>query len=262
MNTPAHVKSASRTLRLFQAFAEAGRPLSLSELARALDIPRSSCLALLRTIASKGFLCQVGPNAYYPTRMLHDMARSIASHDPILERVIPVMTALRDRTKETVILGKRQEDQVIYLAVVESEQTIRYSARPGDFKPLHSTASGKVLLAAMSDGERRRLLDRLRLTSVTPRTITNVSALEEELRAGVVRGWQYAEGENVPDVIVLAAPVERNGEVYALVVTGPIHRMKREVGRHAKALLEACRRLDRDRSGPGATSRPQGEMAS
>ena len=84
------------------------------------------------------------------------------------------MTSLRDETKETVILGKRNEERVIYLVVIESEQTIRYSARPGDFKPLHGSASGKVLLAALGEEERHALLKRLQLAPITPRTIASL----------------------------------------------------------------------------------------
>ena len=64
------------------------------------------------------------------------------------------------------------------------------------------------------------------------------------MAAGSARGWQYVEGENVPDVSAIATPVNLNGEVYALVVTGPIHRMKSELDRHIRALLEARGRLE------------------
>ncbi len=238
------VKSASRTLHVFEAFAEAGSLLSLAELSRAMSIPRSSCLALLRTLVSRGYLYRIGTNGYYPTRKLQSMAEVIARCDPLVDRVLPIMTSLRDQTKETVILGKRKEEGVICVVVVESEQTIRYSARPGDFKPLHSSASGKVLLAALGEEERHSLLKRLQLVLITPRTIASLRALEDDLSVGSARGWQYVEGENVPHVISIAAPVNLNGEIYALSVTGPIHRMKDELDRHGRALLEACRGLE------------------
>ena len=250
VNSAALVKSASRTLHVFEAFADAKCGMSLAELARALDIPRSSCLALLRTFLSRGYLYQVGANGYYPTRKLYDMAEVIARHDPLLARVLPVATALRDKTKETVILGKRYGEQVVYLAVIESEQQIRYSAHPGDFKPLHGTASGKVLLAALSEKERTHLLQSLPLPRITQRTITTPGGLEDDLRTGMARGWQYVEGENVPDVAAVAAPVALNGEVYALVVTGPIHRMKELVDAHVQALIEACHDLEIGRAIP------------
>ncbi|MGA8828559.1 MAG: IclR family transcriptional regulator [Syntrophobacteraceae bacterium] len=248
MDSTTLVKSARRTLDVFEVFAKAGGVLPLAALARMLDIPRSSCFALLRTLASRGYLWQTGTSGYYPTRKLYIVAETIARCDPLIDRVLPVMTALRDQTKETVILGKRQDDQVIYLAVVESEQMLRYSARPGDFKPLHGSASGKVLLAALPEEERHALLERLQLTHITPRTITSIRALEHDLHTGLARGWQYVEGENVPDVIAIAAPVDLNGEIYALVIAGSIPRMKDRLDEAGIALIGAARCLESSRS--------------
>ena len=244
MNTPSVVKSASRTLDVFEAFAEARGVLPLAELARSLGIPRSSCLALLRTLVSRGYLYQSGTGGYYPTRKLSTVAEIIARYDPLIDRVLPVMAELRDRTQETVIFGKRQDDQVIYLAVAESEQTLRYSARPGDFKPLHGSASGKVLLAAIPEEERKKFLENLELTPITPRTITGTRELEADLRYGSALGWHYVESENVPDVIAIAAPVNLSGEIHALVVAGPLPRMKESVDRHVLALIEAVRCME------------------
>ena len=168
----------------------------------------------------------------------------IARYDPLIDRVMPVMISLRDRTRETVILGKRQQERVIYLAVVESEQMVRYSSHSGDFKPLHASASGKVLLASLSREERRKVFEQLRLKALTSHTITDIEELEKNLLRGLARGWQQVEGENVPDVIAIAAPVVINAETYALVVTGPLHRMKVNVDKHSKALLEASRCLE------------------
>ena len=78
------------------------------------------------------------------------------------------MLALSEETGETIILGKRAGDRVIYIEVVESSQTLRYAAVAGQFKPLHGTASGKALLAGMAPTERDALFHRykfIRLTS-------------------------------------------------------------------------------------------------
>jgi DNA-binding IclR family transcriptional regulator len=238
------VKSASRTLQVFEAFSEAGRVQSLAEISQALKIPRSSCLALLRTLLSHGYLYQIGGSGYYPTNKMCETAEVIARHDPLIERVRPVMTMLRDLTQETVILGKRQAGRVIYLVVVESEQMIRYSTHAGEFKPLHATASGKVLLGSMGREERRRLLEQLLIKPFTSQTITDIRELEKDLLRGSARGWQQVEGENVSDVVAIAAPVVLNGETYALVVTGPIHRMKKNLDQHGKVMIVACRCLE------------------
>ena len=69
------------------------------------------------------------------------------------------MEALRESTQETMILGKRHKDNVLYLEVLEGPQTIRYSAKVGDTKPLHSTCIGKTVLSGLKPEEVRRWLD-------------------------------------------------------------------------------------------------------
>jgi IclR family transcriptional regulator, acetate operon repressor len=239
------VKTAARTLDVFEAFLAARGPLSLSELARAIGAPVASCFGIVRTLERRGYLYTLrARRGLYPTRRLLETARVIAAHDRLAERVAPTLTALRDATGETAIFGKRAGDQAVYLDVLEAEQTVRYTARIGDFKPLHSSAIGKALLGALDEPERGAVLDRLDLAPVTAATITDRRTLEADLATGRGRGWYVTQGENVADVMALAAPVVLNEETFAVAVAGPMHRMAGRVAHDAVALLAAGRRLD------------------
>ena len=178
----ATVKSADRTLQILEAFAAAGEPLGIAELARRLAIPVSACYALLRTLELRGYLYELGlRKGWYPTlRWLHK-ARAVAEHDPMLARVTPLLEALGEATGETIVFGKRSGTEVVYLNVVESPHSIRYSAQIGDRKPLHSSSAGKALLGALPREERAALLDNLKLARVTPSTIVRRESLEKDL---------------------------------------------------------------------------------
>lgn len=239
------VKSATRTLQIFETFAQACEPLALSDLARRNTIPVSACHGLVRTLEARGYLYECGPRrAYYPTLRWLEKARLIAEHDPLARRAAPVLEALAQASGETVLLGKRLEDRVLYLVVVESRHAIRYSAQVGDLKPLHSSSAGKALLGAMPQAEREALLARLKLPRVTPHTITRRAALEKDLAASRARGWYATRGENVPDVHAIAASVVFAGQTCAVVVAGPAHRMQAALKRHVKQLQRACREIE------------------
>src|SRR4051794_2485901 len=108
------VKAAVRALRVFETYAAEGRALSLSELADRLEIPASSCLLLIRTLLRRGYLYQAGSRSvYYPTRRMLEHATRISQHDPIVERLAPMLSALRDKTRETVGLAKLQGNRAI-----------------------------------------------------------------------------------------------------------------------------------------------------
>ena len=218
----------------------------------------------MRTLQQRGYVYVLNERKrVYPTRRLSAIAEAIARHDPILERLTPILTRLSRSTGETVLLGRRQGDRVIYLEVVEAQQTIRYSATPGDGKPLHASAIGKSMLGAMADADRKQLLRRLKLTRVTPATITDKAALEADIAAGKARGYFITRGENVAEVMAVAVARDIGGEPYGIAIAGPIGRIEARLEPLAKALAEATAGLDHPdidglaRDLPAAPAKPQ-----
>jgi IclR family transcriptional regulator, acetate operon repressor len=250
------VKTAGRTLDLFETFAKAQTPLSLSELARAVNAPPSSCFNLIRTLQARGYLYSVQPKRQlYPTRRLFEVARAIVTGEPWMARVEPVLAQLRHQTHETVILGKRQGDRVVYLQVIEGPQSIRYSSQAGDLKPLHSSSIGKALLGALDPTELAELLKQLPLPRVTDATITDRGALLADLEHGRKRGYFVTTGENVADVMAVAATVRLDGDVYGIAIAGPMHRMTDNLASHVSALTAACTTITDMTQEPAAVQR-------
>lgn len=236
--------SPERLLAIFEMFEKERRPLSLKELAELCRIPQSTCHTLVHMLLKRAYLYQAGQRKdLYPTRRLYDMGAAILASDEILQRLMPVMEHLRHATRETVILGKRQKDRVVYLEVLESPEVIRYSARPGDTKPLYSTCIGKTILSTLNDAEVRRLLEENPPVQVTRNTITDFDRLMANLDQGRDRGFFTTHGENVVDVTALAAPIGVNNELFGLAVAGPSHRVEASFERVASALKDAQQRL-------------------
>lgn len=212
-------------------------------MARRVGIPVSAAHGLVRTLVARGYLYEVGPRrGYYPTLRWLDKARLVAAHDPLLERVAPVMEELARATGETVVFAKRAGAGTVYLKVIESRRPVRYSAQAGDQRPLHASSIGKAILLQLPAAEREALLAG-RLARITPNTLTSRERLEQDLAAGARRGWTHSRGENVPDVHAIAVPLAFAGEAYGLAVAGPAHRMAPQLARHARRLLRAGRQL-------------------
>lgn len=235
------VKTAARVFRVLNLFAEVRTPLIYSEIAQRLELPLSSCHALLKTMVACGYLYEPGiRSGYYPTQRLLHVAQAICSADPLISLFAPILAELRDATRETAVLAKLADDQVVYLSVVESNQMIRYAHEPGGFKALHATASGKALLGALDFKQRKKLLDSYeRWDKVTASTIVDRKELEAEVEEGLRRGWHHSFGENVDDVAAIAQGFLLCGEAYSLVVAGPLHRIQRNEHAIAGAISQA-----------------------
>ena len=254
------VKTAARTLDLFEAFTGECKPLSLSDIARAIGAPVSSCFGLVNTLENRGYLYSLGARrAFYPTRKMLDNARRIARHDPLADVARPVLEALSARSGETVVFARRSGDQVVYVDVIESSHKIRYAAEAGEFFPLHCSASGKAILASLPEPERRALVARLPLDRMTRNTVTRRPALLKELALSRERGWFVNRGEHIEDVMAIALPVRVNGELCAIGVAGPFQRLEAAFDRHLRTLRTELQALER--SWVSALSVEQSEAA-
>lgn len=241
------VTAVQRVLRIFESFSTQQTPLSLTELAAATDTPKSTCHAIVNTLVMEGYLYTLrSPRTMYPTKRIWEVGQRINATDPIAQRLLPLLEQVRDQTKETVILGKRQGDVVLYLQIVESRNAIRYIANPGDFKPLHSSAIGKALLSALPESELKTVLKKLVLKRATPNTITSATGLRRDLDDARERGYAMTSGENVADVSAVAIPLNLGVENFALAVAGPTHRIHQAV----PVILKALSRV-REEMAPG-----------
>lgn len=244
--TSVAVTAVERVLDIFERFQQMQQPLSLTKLAQEIGVPKSSCHAIVTTLVTRGYLYSLQhPRALYPTRLLYDVAREIIGNDPFVERATPFLERLRDKTMETVILGRLQGASVLYLLVLEGLHAIRYSAKPGEFKPLHSSAIGKAMLGSMKEAEMRAMVEKLSLKAITPRTHTTGDGLAHDIRESRKRGYFVTRGENVADVWAVSSLVNLGSETFAVAVAGPAHRMQGNVKEYATLVVAACRHLAR-----------------
>lgn len=239
------MKPTDRALSIFEAFEQAGRPLTLSELAEAASLPVSTSHGIVRTLLQRGYIYLTSRRKdLYPTRRLYEMAVKINRCDPYLDRLAPHLAALREATQETVIVGKRQNDQIIYLDVNEGPQTIRYSASAGNIKPLHSTSIGKALLSVLDDDAIRQWAEPRVLEAVTPNTLTGVGELIRNIDRGRECGYFVTRGESVGDVFAVAIPIAVNNDVVGVAVAGPMHRMASRIEEVGRSLLDTKARIE------------------
>ncbi|NYH27446.1 IclR family transcriptional regulator [Paraburkholderia bryophila] len=243
------VKLVARTLDLFELFAAEQRPLPLTELARLLNVPMSSCLALARTLVSRGYLYEVRKRGgYYPTRRLQMLASAINAVDPIVEMVHPRLVQLRDASGETAVLGKIQGAAVVYLDVVESTKAIRYTRAPGELRPLHANSIGKAIFGELNAAAQQALGTQLSFDHFTAATVVDLPALVAQAAAAKAQGWCANLGESAPELSAVAVAVTIGGDLYGLSVVGPTERIQKDQNAHATELMRVKQAIEAQES--------------
>jgi DNA-binding IclR family transcriptional regulator len=238
-------KIVDRTLDFIELFAAERRPLSLSDIARLLGIPASSCHDVLRALLARGYLYEIGPRAgFYPTVRLFDLAKVITDHDPILQRAEVLLRKVRDTIDESVSLAKAGKSTVTYLLVFEPKHPLRFMVHVGNtVRSLHATSAGKAFLGSLPPDKFDAYLKTAKLTPMTPKTLRTKAELREDIEQSQRRGYFLNREESVEDATTVSARFRWNGADYIVTIAGPSSRMAGKLDQAIKLALETCHTL-------------------
>jgi len=207
-----------KALRVLEAVAERKRPLSIAEIAAALDLPQPTAHRIVSALERLGFvgrepgrrrIVEGGRLVGLGLNVLQAAAGSGARH--------AVLASLARQTGESCNLGVMTGGNVIYVDRVESQWPLGLRFEPGSRVPLHCTAIGKLLLSQLRAGALGAQLANGPLTRYTTTTITDPRRLKAELQRIRKQGYSTDNQEFMSGVVCIAVPVEgpRNGRVCA-----------------------------------------------
>jgi DNA-binding IclR family transcriptional regulator len=222
-----NVKQAANVLDLLEFFARHKQPATLAEIARHFEWPRSSTFNLLGTLAARGYLYEPkARGAYYPSPLWGSVVREVELADPMPQQLHQLLEVLQERTGETAVLAAASGAYAVFVDAVESPHAIRYAASPGKMVPLHVTATGRALLSQMSPADRAAVLRRANFERYTSTTLMSVAAVEKEIKRSIERGWFEGNGEFTTDLGGVAVPLKMPHRQFAVLIAGPVSRVK------------------------------------
>lgn len=223
-------RTAHRVLDILEVLADAQGQgdYALRDLSAALNAPKSSILPLLRTLTGRGYITRDAIGNYRLGPKALELGMDSLSRLDLREIARPALLDLAGRTGESTILATLTGDKksVIYIDKVESRHRIRAAAAIGELRPLHSTASGKVLLAFMPPTERDAILADLKLVRYTPATVTSKPQLRAELERIRTEGVSVNIDQSILGHCAIAAPIldHQSMAVAAFVLSVPTER--------------------------------------
>ncbi|MDF2925968.1 MAG: transcriptional regulator, IclR family [Paenibacillaceae bacterium] len=221
------VKSAERSLRVFELLAQHKDGLTIKEISALLGFPQSSTVNLVGTLYREDYLSQYAGKRYKLGAKLIQLGTMAMESMDVASLGKPFLTSLMEDVQETVFMSVLSEGELVYIAKIDNNRSIRTAAQPGYRKPLYCTGLGKAYLAFMPSGERNAMLSSTELVPVTAHTITDRKLLEQELDRYREQGYAIDNEENEEGLYCLAAPVygaDRRIQA-AVSVAGPKERM-------------------------------------
>jgi DNA-binding IclR family transcriptional regulator len=238
------VKSAARVLDLLELFSVEQEPLSVTDVARKLGIPKSSTQGLLTTLAGRGYLEREGSAYVLPTE-LRGIGYVGGVRARLVSRAEPILQRMARESKESAFLGVLTDSGIRYLAKALSPHEVRYDASLGTVRPVYCTSIGLAILSNLDADVSARILDRTRLVRMTPKTITSRDAIDRTLERARRSGFAEVRDANVLGASGIAAPVfGARGEVLgALSIGAPTTRYERARKRMAEIVTSEAKAL-------------------
>ena len=223
--------------------------LSMQNISKKLDLYPSTTHRILDTLKHWGYVEQEPDNQEYQLGLkVLELGMAKLQQIDLVREATPYLKELVNQCNETAHLGVLEEGDVLYLAKEESSQTIRMCSYVGKRAPLYCTALGKVLLAYLPEGERKKILSRRGLPRLTEKTITDKKELEKELGKVREQGFALDREENEKDVSCIAAPIRNyQGKVIAAIsISGPAYRVDIDKQNYLKeALIEMSKKISK-----------------
>ena len=250
--------SASRTVNricdILNSFSGQEAMLTLTEISRRIDLPKSTTYRFLLDLESQGMLySDPGSHGYrLGHQLIHCGMLAQASID-LRNDSLPILRTLTESTGESSILSMRFGNVGTWIEIVESPYALRLAMRVGQSIPLYAGASSKVLLAFLPDYEIERILDEIELKPIKRNTITSPDQLRQELHAIRARGYATSFEETDNGAMGIAAPVfDHTGQTVAGIgLIAPIARVPEvRIPEVAEPVLQASFELSRRLGAP------------
>lgn len=238
------VKSAARVLDLLELFSVEREPLSVTEVARKLGLPKSSMQGLLTTLAGRGYLEREG-SAYVLPHELRGGGYVGGLRARLVSRAEPILARMARESKESAFIGVLTDSGIQYLAKALSPHEVRYDAPLLDVRPVYCTSIGLAILAHLDVDAAARILNRSALVKITPKTITSRDTINLTLEQSRRSGFAEVRDANVLGASGIAAPVfGARGEVLgALSIGAPTSRYELTRKRMAEIVTSEAKAL-------------------
>lgn len=201
------VPAVEMSMTILEALASSQNGLSVSELSRNLNLPKSSTYGLLLTLERLGYLNRNENNGRYMFGMKIFTLANMAMNGLNLRKIAtPHLRNLMTRTGLTVHMAIQEQNEAVIIEKVESPYTPKVETWVGKRMGIHCTAAGKALISDWTEDDIERLI-RYGLPRYNENTIISPKKLKSELAEIRKEGFSVDDEEETIGSRCIGAPI-------------------------------------------------------
>lgn len=223
---PKNVRSVDRAITALEILARVGSA-GVSEIADEMGVHKSTASRLLNLLEERGMVQQTADRGKYQVGFgILRLATAVSGRLSLVQEAHPALETLVAAHAETANLAVQRSNYAVNIDQAMGPSALASYDWIGSLTPLHSTASGKIFLAAVDAAERDRLLSAAGMERATEDTITSRKLLIKQLDEILVNGYATVYGELEVGLNAIAVPIRdhRGGVIGSISVSGPAFR--------------------------------------
>ncbi len=257
----AESQSVARAVDILELLAENGA-LGVREIARRMELSPTIVHRLLSTLASTGFAEQAPDTQKY--RIGYRAFRigcTFLSQNDLDRASTPELVALAEQHQVNSFLGVLRDHSMVYLKVVKSNGPIVINNAAGSTALPHSTAFGKIMLAALPDKQIAEVMGREPYKRLTKKTKVTLRSLMSELREIRETGIAISDEENLANVYSAGAAVRDASGAVIAALSGAVPRQsltKRDIDNLCNWVRDAADSVSRKMGAPSSVLTSRG----
>jgi IclR family transcriptional regulator, KDG regulon repressor len=244
------IESVAKALTILKLFKTNKTKWGVTEIARELDMQKSTVYRLLTTMQEFGFVRKNEDGSAYSLGLsLFELGSVVSNNFNFRDIAVSYMHKLAEQCGETVHLGIFSDHEVISIEAVETQSSLKSTVIVGERAPLYCTGIGKSLLAFLPGNEREQIIKNIHFEKFTEQTIVDPQKLAEELKLIRKRGFAVDNEEHDLGIICVGAPIfDFSGAVLgSLSISGPSVRITPEqMPRYIELVLTTAKAVSRD----------------
>jgi IclR family pca regulon transcriptional regulator len=214
------IESLDRGLRVLEVFGGSQQPMTLSDLAKAADLPRATARRILFTLERAGFVATDGKLFRLMPRVLVLASGYLASNH-VVSVLQPALDRLSGEAQEISSMAILDGDDVVFIARASPTRIFSAGIDIGYRLPAFCTSVGRVLLSRLPDDELAAALDKMDIAPLTPFTVTDRKLLQKTIVADRAKGYSLVDREAEPGFRSISVPVRRyDGVIVAAINMG------------------------------------------
>ena len=207
--------SFARGLEVIRAFTRHAPKCTLSEVAESTGMTRATARRFLITLVREGYAHTDGKHFSLRPKVL-ELGYSALSSMKIWDVAQPILNTLAEAVQESCYAAVLDGDSVIYVARATSRRMVSVDITIGNRAPAHCVSTGRVLLASLPGDQLNDYLENVKLTKITPNTVTSKVKLRSLIDEARLQGWSTVDQEHEVGLRSLSVPIrDRSGNVIA-----------------------------------------------